>query len=247
MIMTREEAQFILHAYRPSGQDARDPQFQEALTLVRNDPELARWFASEQALDAMIAGKIHDVSPPPSLRSQLLLARKVIRPRPWWRKPAWIGAAAAVALLFVGVALLWQRQHGQAEFASFRGRMIQAALDETAHIDVWGLDTNQLKQWLFENGGDKNFVLPPSLADKEIMGCKVLEWHGHEVTLLCLIFGENHVDVFVVNESALPGVSLGVAPSFGSAHGLTTAAWRHNGRIYFLAGNVPEPDLERLL
>jgi hypothetical protein len=246
--MTREEAQFILQAYRPSGEDAHDPQFEEALALVRNDPELARWFASEQALDAAIAGRIHSVSPPSNLGTQLLLARKVIRPRPWWRsKPTWIAAAASVALLIVAASLFLPRKSGGAEFASFRGRMIEASLDETDHIDVWGLETNELKQWLLENGGDQNFVLPPGLADKGIMGCKVLEWQGHRVTLLCLIFGDNHVDVFVVNESALPGVSLSATPSFGSARGLTTAAWRRNGKIYFLAGNVPASGLKQLL
>jgi len=245
--MNREEAQFILHAYRPSGEDAHDPQFTEALALVRDDPELARWFAREQALDAAIAERIHSVSPPPDLRTQLLLARKVIRPRPWWRKPAWIAAAAAVALLISAASLLWLRRNGETEFASFRGTMSEAALDMRKHIDVMGLDANELKQWLIENRGNPDFVLPPHLADKGIMGCKVLDWHGHQVTLLCLKFGGKHVDVFVINKSDLPRLSLGTAPVFGSEHGMTTAAWRREGKIYFLAGNIPESDLKQLL
>ena len=52
--MNREEAQFILHAYRASGEDAHDPQFTDALALVRTDPGLAHWFARTQALDAAI-------------------------------------------------------------------------------------------------------------------------------------------------------------------------------------------------
>jgi hypothetical protein len=245
--MNREEAQFILRAYRPSGEDAQDPQFEEALALIRNDPELARWFAREQALDAAIADSIHRVSPPPELRTQLLLARKVIRPRPWWRKPAWIAAAASVGLLISAAGLLLLRRSGEAEFASFRGTMIEASLDMRKHIDVTGLDANELKQWLIENRGHPGFVLPPGLADKGIMGCKVLDWHGHRVTLICLKFGGKHVDVFVINESDLPGVSLGAAPVFGSEHGMTTAGWRREGKIYFLAGNIPESDLKQLL
>jgi len=245
--MTREEAQFILHAYRPSGADAREPQFEEALALVRDDPELARWFAQEQSLDAAIAGRIQTVLVPPDLKARLLLARKVIRPRPWWSRPAWIAAAASIALLILAASLLLPRRSGKAEFASFRGAMIEASLNETDHLDVWGLDANELKQWLVENGGHQDFALPPRLANKDIMGCKVLEWHGHRVTLLCLIFDDKHVDVFVVNKSDLPRVSLSATPLFGSQQGVTTAAWRRGGKIYFLAGNISKSDLQRLL
>ncbi len=245
--MNREEARFILHAYRPNGEDAHDPQFEEALALVRNDPELAHWFAREQALDAAIAGRIHSVSPPPDLTTQLLLARKVIRPKPWWRKPAWIAAAASVALLISAASLWWLHRSNETEFASFRGTMIEASLDMRKHIDVMGLDAGELKQWLIENRGHPGFVLPPRLADKGIMGCKVLDWHGRRVTLLCLKFGGKHVDVFVINESDLPRVSLSAAPVFASERGMTTATWRREGKIYFLAGNIPESDLKQLL
>jgi hypothetical protein len=245
--MNREEAQFILHAYRPSGEDAHDPQFEGALALVRNDPELGRWFTREQALDAAIAERIHSVAPPPNLRTQLLLARKVIHLRPWWRKPAWIAAAVIVALLISAASLWLLRRNAETELASFRGTMIEASLDMRKHIDVIGLDADELKQWLIENRGHPGFVLPPGLADKGIMGCKVLDWHGHRVTLLCLKFGGKHVDVFVINESDLPRVSLGSAPVFASERGLTTATWSREGKIYFLAGNIPESDLKQLL
>ena len=245
--MNREEAQFILHAYRPRGEDAHDPQFEGALALVRDDPELARWFAREQALDAAIAGRIHSVPAPPHLTNELLLARMVIRRRTWWRKPAWLAAAASVALLISVASVWWLRRSGETEFASFRGTMIEAYGDMTKHIDVMGLNADELKRWLIEHGGDPGFVLPPGLASKGIIGCKVLEWHGHRVTLLCLKFSGKHVDVFVVNESDLPRVSVGAAPHFASERGLTTATWRREGKIYFLAGNIPESDLKQLL
>jgi hypothetical protein len=245
--MNREEAQFILHAYRPSGEDAHDPQFKDALGLVRDDPELARWFAHEQALDAAIAARIHSVAPPTNLKAQLLSVRKMIRSRPWWRKPAWVAAAASVALLISGASLLLLHRSGERDFALFRGKMIEASLDTRRHVDVAGLDADELKQWLIENHGQPRFVLPPGLANKGIKGCKVLNWHGHWVTLLCLKFGGKHVDVFVVNEADLPGVSLGAAPTFGSERGLTTATWRREGKIYFLAGNIPQSDLKQLL
>jgi hypothetical protein len=245
--MNRQEAQFILHAYRANGEDAHDAQFKEAIELVRNDPELARWFASEQALDAAIAERIHSISPPSRLTTQLLLACKVIPPRPLWRKPAWIAAAALVALLISAASLFLLRRSGETNFASFRERMIEASRDTKRHLDVTGLDGDELEQWLIENRGHPGFVLPPGLADKGIKGCKVLDWRGHRVTLLCLKFGGKHVDVFVVDEADLPGLSLKVTPVFASDQGMTTAAWRRDGKIYFLAGNIPEFGLKQLL
>jgi hypothetical protein len=245
--MNREEAQSVLRAYRPGGEDADEPQFQEALALVRSDAELARWFANEQTLDAAIAEKIHSFPPPPHLTTQLLLARKVIRPRPWWRKPGWVAAAASVALLIAAVALLLLQRNGERELASFRETMIKAHLDKRNHLAVTGLDANELKQWLIQHRGDSAFVLPPRLADKGVKGCKVLNWHGHEVTLLCLKFGGKHVDVFVINEAELPGISPGTDRAFASEGGTTTATWRREGKIYFLAGDIPESDLKRLL
>jgi hypothetical protein len=89
-----------------------------------------------------------------------------------------------VALLISVVSLWLLRKSGETDFASFRATMIQASLDMTNHLDVVGLDADELKRWLTEHRGQPGFVLPPGLADKRIMGCKVLEWHGHRVTRL---------------------------------------------------------------
>ena len=49
--MNRDEAMFILSAYRPGGADAHDAQFAEALDLAKQDAELAAWFAVQQDRD----------------------------------------------------------------------------------------------------------------------------------------------------------------------------------------------------
>ena len=88
--MNNEEAKLILQAYRPGGQDANDPRFREALEQAQRDPELARWFANEQALDSRISAKVQAaIKPPAHLKSQLLAQRKIVRPVAWWKMPAW--------------------------------------------------------------------------------------------------------------------------------------------------------------
>lgn len=244
--MIREEVQFILGAYRPNSEDAHDPQFQEALELARRDPELARWFADEQSLDRAFSAKIRGRPVPADLAAQLLLARATARRASWWRSPVWLAAAACLALLLV-VAGSWFRPRADAaDFVAFRGAMAAAASDMSNHVDVMGLDTAGYRKWLTENQGTPAFVLPASLAAKGIAACKIVSWQGHRVTMLCLKFGGRHVDVFVVNASELPGISLGSAPEFFADAGVTSAAWRQNGNIYLLAGTMPKTDLQQL-
>jgi anti-sigma factor RsiW len=246
--MNREEAQFILGAYRPNGADAHDPQFHEALDLARRDPELARWFAEQQALDRALSAKIRSRPVPSDLAAQLLLARTTARPRPaWWRRPAWLAAAAGLAVL-LAISGLWPNRAGKpADFAAFRDAMVAAASDMSDHADVWGLDHAGYRKWLAENQGAADFALPAALADKAISACKVVGWDGRKVTMLCLKFGGRHLDVFVIDATELPGVRLDATLQFFAVADLTGAAWQRDGKIYLAAGAMPRADLQQLL
>lgn len=245
--MNREEAQFILGAYRANSEDARDPQFQEALALARQDPELGRWFAEQQALDRAFSAKLRSRPLPSNLKAQLLLARNTGVCTPRWRRPVWLAAAASVALLFIVGASVLKHRGQAAEFAQFRQAMTTASLNMGDHADMWGLDAAGYKRWLAEHRGDPDFVLPPGLADKGISACKIVEWQQSRVTMLCFKFGGRHVDVFVVNASDLPGLSLDRAPAFFADRGVTTAAWRRDGKVYLVAGTMPKAELQQLL
>ena len=245
--MNREEARFILQAYRPNSEDAHDPQFAEALALARQDPVLAQWFADEQAMDAAFAAKLRVRPMPSDLKSQLLLARATIAQRAWWRRPVWLAAAASFAVLLVLGGWRLRTGRGEAQFGEFRGAMAKVALDMTAHVEVFGLDAPELKQWLTEHRGHPDFVLPPKLAEHGVMGCKIVEWQGHRVTLLCLKFDGGHADIFVADAADLPGASLGSAPRFAADGPLITATWQHDGKIYHLAGNFSTDRLKQLL
>ncbi len=245
--MTREEAQFILQAYRPNSEDAHDPQFADALALARQDPGLGRWFADEQAMDAAFAAKLRASATPADLKAQLLLARATIRRRAWWRQPVWLAAAASVALLLALGGWRLRPGRGAAQLGEFRVAMAKAALDMNGHVEAFGLDEPELKQWLTEHRGHPDFVLPPKLAEHGVLGCKIVEWQGHRVTLLCFKFDGGHADIFVADAADLPGASLGSAPRFATDGPLITATWQREGKVYHLAGNFSTDQLKQLL
>lgn len=97
--MNREEAKHLLSVCRVGDQDAIDPQCREALEVLKIDPELAEWFAREQAMDKRVAEGFASFPVPPDLKSRLLAVRKVVPLTQWRRRPAWLMAPAARVVL----------------------------------------------------------------------------------------------------------------------------------------------------
>jgi hypothetical protein len=104
--MNNQEAKFILGAHRPGGQDAGDPMFTAALAHAEREPELRAWLEQQRKFDLNVAAKLKEIAPPAGLHAAILAGVRASQPkRRWWMNPAWMAAAAAVAVLVaVGVA-----------------------------------------------------------------------------------------------------------------------------------------------
>lgn len=142
--MNRQEAQFILQAYRPGGEDAADPRFREALELVQRDPELARWFAHEQTLDARLSTRLRALlQPPPFLKAQLLAQRKAVRPAfGWslWRRPLWQLAAVACVFLLLALVVFWERPKSSGDFPDYLAEMTDVVSHRLERLDFMARD-----------------------------------------------------------------------------------------------------------
>ncbi|HXT40120.1 MAG TPA: hypothetical protein VN887_08860 [Candidatus Angelobacter sp.] len=245
--MNRDEAKYILRAYHLGGQDADDPQFQEALGMVKSDPVLAKWFAHEQALDIRLSEKIRAFPVPPDLRTQLLAARKVIPLHVWWRPPAWIAVAAACAALMAAFTVFLLRPSGNRQFAEFRSYVADttAKLD---HLDLMSNDVDEVRRWLRDRSAPDDFVTPASLNGRPRIGCRVFEWKGQHVSLVCFrIEGGREAHLFVVDRATLRGAPNGTMPEFAMMDGIATASWSKDRRTYVLATDAGEEELKRLL
>lgn len=236
--MDNEQAKFILQAYRAGGQDANDPQFQEALDQVKHDPELARWFEEERALDQAIGAKVKSIPVPADLKANILAGKKVIRLEPWWKKSS-VAAVAACLLLLLSAAAYWV--HALNSFTRYQ-RDMTAFLNGLDHLDYENHDLHKVRLWLKDHHGHGEMVLPAALEQLSPEGCRIFQWREKKVVLICFrttnnnFSGEMHLLVVDRADLSQPP-PLGQVVRGQSGH-WSTASWSDEKHAYVLAGMV---------
>ncbi len=259
--MNRDEARLILQSFRPGGQDAADPQFAAALALTKQDAELAAWFAGQQKFDAQISREIKSLPAPPDLKAKILAQENPQHQKTvelpaatWWRDlfsfrspTAW--AMAALILMLFSLAIFWNQSKSRVDFADYSARMVDAAVNDKNHVDIENSDMKQVVAWLAQHHGESRFTLPVALnGSSGLMGCRVLDWHGQKVSMLCYgLNGPGHVDLFVTGADIFPDAPPVDRPQFASSGGMPTASWSHDGRAYLMVGHGNAADLEKVL
>jgi hypothetical protein len=244
-IMNNQEAKLILQAYRPNGQDASDPFFAEALEQAQRDPELQKWFAEENVLHTRLQTRLEIAIPiPTGLKSELLALRKTVRPTPWWFQPMKLAAAVVIFLsLAATIVLVLQRP---TQLNSFREAMARSSVQTQEHVAFESHDMAKIQQWLQGKGMDAQVDLPPQLQGGIPQGCRVVDWNGQKVTMICFFKDGQHMDLFVTDGVNLPGLPVNGTPQFAKADGVMTAMWTNGQKVYLLTGQSKEL-LQRVL
>lgn len=249
--MDNERAKLILSAYRSDGADASDPVFAEALAQAERDPELARWFAEERALDERMHAAVRSVRPPANLKDALLLTAKMSRmpaPRAWWARPAWLAAAAAI-VLFAGLGFLALRPDTKPfTVASVTTEIGRLQREERISLGAMTSDPEQIQRWLKEHDGPHDFAAPTRLTSQMRLGCQVLEINGNKVSLVCFqIEGGQVVHLLVMDRRRLadpPAIGKPVVLQEGE---LAFATWSEGDRTYVMAGRGSAESLRQWL
>ena len=221
--MNNQEAKFILRAYRSNGVDANDALFAEALRQAQQDPVLRTWLASEQALDAAIASKLKDITPPAGLREAILTGAKVSsNRRSFWRQPQWISLGAAAALLITTSIAVWPKR------ASAESRLLtEFALKDTAgpSHDGHGVEVQALQAML----GNSNLRLREGLAvDFNALrgtGCRTLHVDGREVFEICFNRNGTWFHLYAVRASSGETLSTSEEIEYRERGRFSCASW----------------------
>lgn len=248
--MDDAELQLRLSACRPNGQDADDPWMREALEELPHHPGLAEWHAVQTDFDRGICRHLEQMPIPPGLRAEILAAARLCRAsRP---RRTWLPWAAAAALLAVAATVLWMPPaptpatlaQAEVELVALYDRM----QNEGMSLDHVSDELAEVNTWLADAGAPLPYLMQAGLRGARPMGCRVLEWRGRKVTMICFRKGEAAAHLFVLEREAMaealprrqPGPVLHVA-------GLPVAAWGCVKCQYVLIGASKGTRLEDFL
>ena len=243
--MDNEQAKCILRACR----DTDEPLVAEALEFARRDPALARWLEQERALDAAIADKLRSLPTPAGLKASILAAAKAAPLPVRTSRRTILTAAALIVLIAVGLAiwlpiLTWRAD----SFTAFQVDM-SGFLSERFRLQFPSSDLAEMQGWLAAKHEIKDYRVPLSLAARaKPAGCRVLDWNGRKVGLLCFYTPDGKVVHFVVIDRAdLPDAPIATQPEFARRGNWTSATWSSGDKVYFVMSPLDEARLRSLL
>ncbi len=266
--MNSQEARLILCACRPDGQDQDDPAMKKAMDHAETDPQLAAWFAREQTLDAALSAKVRGVFVPTDLKAEILAGARVVKPIILRRRISqWATAAAAVAL---AAAVVWNLDApvknrlpqfagggltgpaGVASFAAFREDAAKA-FAEMQKVgftpDLRTSNVSQVNNYFNERIGVSNSVdvgeVVDQLGDARLFGCRIVDWRGHKVSMLCLHSDGEDAHLFVIHREALSELGDIKTKAIEHTAGYPVTAWQDANNAYVLVGHRPDTDLKK--
>src|SRR5262245_35465606 len=202
--MNRHEAKIVLAGWRPSLPGEPDPLVVEALALARKDPELGAWLERQTEFHSAVQRGLRSIAVPDDLAQRVLAGRKIARATFRLRVVRWVAAAAALALLAVLTAV-WLRPTPVDSLATFRSRMVRAALREYP-MDVVTNGMPAIRAFMAKNHAPADYELTPALASLKPVGGGLLAWQNQRVAMVCLDGGaDGMLFLFVVDSALAPG------------------------------------------
>ena len=245
--MEKDRVQSILSVYRPGDQDEADPFFAEAKAELARDPELARWFEEEQAFDRAISQKLADLVAPFGLKTRILASATPVATRQWsWT--ARLSLAAAALILLAQIIGLWHTQSQKTRTLAHYQQEMVSFIKLDPPLEVESHDLAKMQTWLGQENAPSQMNLPPRLAALQPVGCRVLWFRDHKVTLLCFQRGgDNLAHLFVIDRAALPKLKPGAKPVFAGEGEWMTASWAKEDHAYMLVARGDRDTLLRYL
>jgi hypothetical protein len=243
--MTSQEVKESLLLFRPQVDDEHDPDFAPALAQVQNDPELKKWFEQHCARQRAISSGFERLPVPEGLKEQILSERpRQITPS---RRPKTLALVLAVAplLMLLGFAVIYFRGPSVTDFPTYRQAMVGKTI-RYPKMDLETDDLGKIRRYLAEHGGQKDYVLPAGLQALAGTGCKILDWRGKRISMVCFNSGKNgnpqtpDLFLFILDRSGVQppsGHCGGPGPDIADVKSLATAGWINGEKTYLLAGS----------
>ncbi len=215
--MDNNTAREILSAYRPSGEDARDPLFRDALNQCENDPDMREWLRREREFDEFATTALEAIRVPQEGKARLLQTTAGLdinsesTPLPTADGPRLIGwgrsflrAGIGIAAVLIVGMLAWQIGFRPVEpvleEAGFTmGGLVSSGMPLSFRAD----DPEQVVAWLANGSAPVPDGFPGQLAHAKALGCRVYEPpQGGKISLICLLMNGEVIHFFVFDQQA---------------------------------------------
>lgn len=248
--MDDAELQLRLSACRPHGQDNDDPLLREAMETLPHRPELMEWFAQEQTFDRAMCKCAGEVPVPESLRAEILASAKLSAAVPQWQRLPWLAAAAVIALLGIVLAV-YEPKNQDTTLAQFESEIV--GMFDTMKTEGFGLEhvsreLTNVNAWLGNQGAPKPYIVQPGTKAARPFGCRVVNWRGQKVTMVCFGRGDQEAHLFVVLRESLKELPEEPSPEdILRVDGYPVAAWCCRKYVYVMLGDSPDTRLDEFL
>jgi hypothetical protein len=245
-----QEAKETLLLYRPNTADDEDADFADALVCAKNDPELKTWFEQHCAMQRAVFSSFERIKPPEGLKEQIISEREAHMTWGSRRKAAVLVFATLAIAAVIGWALVFSGPRPDKSFATFRARMAGTVL-RYPKMDLETNDLRQIRQYLAEHNGQKDYLLSAALEKTAGTGCAILNWHGNRISMVCFHSGRGSdpkdadLFLFIVDRSAVSNAPAGRSPEAQKVKGLATASWSEGNKTFILAGTGDEKFLQQ--
>lgn len=244
--MNEQKAKYILSGGCPRKLDADQEGFQEALNLAEQNPEVREWMNEQQQLTESLHSKLNEIRVPVGLKDRILAGEAVSRTRVNGSRRS-ILALAAIFVGFLSV-MIWQfvpsSLASEKNFAGLRTDMAQF-LSDGFSLELQSKYLEKLKNHLSEEHQFVDYVIPEHLAGQNSVGCRIIEWQGTEVALICFTVDRELVHLMVLPKDELIEQPRGLLPR--QAGEWATHGWQDEKNVYLVATRGTPRFLESVL
>jgi hypothetical protein len=115
-------------------------------------------------------------------------------------------------------------------------------------LDLMSREMDEVRHWLAQKGAHGDLVLPAGLDGRPSLGCRILEWKGNRVSLICFELEERQIAHLLVIDRAALANAPEESPVFRQVGHLATAGWSSGDKTYLVATHAGNQlDLLKLL
>lgn len=257
--MDPKEVKHLLSVYDPRRGPLEDPALEQALEQARQaDPQT---WEEERAFDRQMAQSLQSISVPPGLAAAILAklpqeaenpfrqARPETAGRNWFH-PGLLALAAVIVMGFALVFTFVSRPGGSPSGLNPALASLLIQLEDTSSNlqELYtSRDFGELASYIQSHGGLMPRNLPPAFGTDDSVACKVFDWQGNKVAMLCLQPEDTVYHLFVIDRKALPGVQDMEPRVVQTIDDHCCAAWTTEDRIYIMTAKTDETKLSQML